>query len=442
MTLDRRGPTTFLAAALATGALAAAALPGERLGLGVLLVALALAGCGALVAREGDQWTRAWAALAVLLAASAVVRDATWVVLPALAGALLLGSLAVAGGTSWRQVAVGAGALAARAPLGSAVLARAVRAAVPADGAARVAPVARGAVLACGLLVVFGALFASADEAFAELAGEALPTGWDVDRAPERGAAFVGALSLAGGLALARGTGVAASPAAPARVTLGAVEWLVGLAALNLLFAAFVGVQLATLFGDDDHVLRTSGLTYADYAHEGFGQLLVVAALTLGVIGAALRFGPSGARVAVRALLAVLVVLTFVVLASALHRLDLYLDAYGWTRLRVAAGWALVLVGALLAVALGGVATNRLRWIPRAAVLTVAAALLALVAADPDRRIAEASLDRAARGATIDASYLRSLSADAAPALPARLAPPPPGRDGWGGWNLARFRAR
>ena len=47
------------------------------------------------------------------------------------------------------------------------------------------------------------------------------------------------------------------------------------------LFAAFVALQIAALYGGHDHVLRTAGLTYAEYAHEGFAQLMVAAALTL-----------------------------------------------------------------------------------------------------------------------------------------------------------------
>ena len=58
---------------------------------------------------------------------------------------------------------------------------------------------------------------------------------------------------------------------------------------LDVLFAAFVVLQLAALFGGDEHVLRTAGLTYAEYAREGFAQLMAVAALTLAMIALARR---------------------------------------------------------------------------------------------------------------------------------------------------------
>ena len=134
-----------------------------------------------------------------------------------------------------------------------------------------------------------------------------------------------------------------------------------------------------------------------------------------------------------RVLLAVLCALTGVVLASALHRLDLYQDAFGATRLRVTATATLLWLGALLALALAALAVDRPRPLPRASLLVTALALLGFALWNPDLRIAERNLQREA----VDRAYLRTLSADAAPALPPDLRRPV-GHDGWGGFNLAR----
>lgn len=56
-----------------------------------------------------------------------------------------------------------------------------------------------------------------------------------------------------------------------------------------MLFLGFVAVQLRVLFGGDRHVLTTDDLTYAEYARQGFWQLLAVTGLTLLVIAVALR---------------------------------------------------------------------------------------------------------------------------------------------------------
>ena len=56
------------------------------------------------------------------------------------------------------------------------------------------------------------------------------------------------------------------------------------LGVLDALFVAFVAVQATVLFGGHAHVLETEGLTYAEYARQGFWQLLWVSALTLLVL--------------------------------------------------------------------------------------------------------------------------------------------------------------
>lgn len=423
-----------VAAAAAAALLAALALPGERPGLGVLLVALAVAAATRVATRPRGGWARAWAALAIACASVAVLRDAAWVVWPAILGAVGLGSVAVAGGSTWWSLVRGLPAAPAAAPRGLAALARAGAAAAPVDAGSRAAPILRGAAIAAPLLALFGVLFATGDRAFAQLAEDSLPDDVAVGLLPLRVLTFLAIAALVGGLVLARRTSSSAL-AAPAR-RLRTAEWAIPLAALDLLFAAFVAVQVTVLFGGDARVLETTGLTYAEYAREGYGQLLVVAGLTLAVVAGALRWG-SGDRRLLRVLLAVLCALTCVVLASALHRLDLYQDAFGATRLRLTATATLLWLGAILALVLGALATDRSRFLPRASLLVTALAGLSFALWNPDLRIAERNLERDA----VDRAYLRTLSADAARALPATLREVP-ADDGWSGWNLSRARAR
>jgi hypothetical protein len=151
-----------------------------------------------------------------------------------------------------------------------------------------------------------------------------------------------------------------------------------------------------------------------------------------------------------RGSLGALCVLTLVVVASALYRMGLYQDAYGFTRLRllvdVFEGWlGLVVLGVL-------VAGIRLRgwWLPRMALLSGAALLLGLALANPDAWIARHNIDRYEATGKIDRFYLGGLSADAVPTLVEKL--PRADRycvmrefdiekDSWAGWNLSRARA-
>ena len=284
------------------------------------------------------------------------------------------------------------------------------------------------------LLAIFVPLFATADAAFAHLLGELVPND-AVDLPAARLATWAAVIGIGGALLWA-GRAQALQPAPPARASSARPSRWSRSTVLVALFAAFVALQLTALFGGNDYVLRTAGLTYAEYAREGFAQLLAVAALTLAVIAAAVRW----ARVS-RVLLGGLCVLTLVVLASALYRLDLYMDAYGFTRLRLSAQVAILWLGGVFALVLVAGAVRRAAWLPRATVALTAATVLAFAVSNPDLRIAERN-----RSGDVDERLLRSLSADAAPVLPCHvtlrlrreLAEP----DGLAGLNLARARAR
>jgi uncharacterized protein DUF4153 len=287
---------------------------------------------------------------------------------------------------------------------------------------------ARGAALAAVLLALFVPLLMSADAAFAELLTDAVPTGFDAGGAIERALVLGLFVALGGALVHAR-----LKPPNPRHTTpafgIGAVESNVALGALAGLFAAFVSLQFATLFGGTQHVLETTDLTYAEYARSGFAQLLVVAALTFAVLAGARRWGRPH-----RLLEAALCLLTLVVLASALKRLGLYEETYGFTRLRFTAHAALLYLGVLFCV----VMVTRS---PQLLVGVTGAAVLLFALANPDRRIAEHNLDRYERTGRIDVAYLRTLGADATPVL-AGVVTSCVADDGIAGFNLARAAAR
>jgi hypothetical protein len=323
-------------------------------------------------------------------------------------------------------------------------------------------------VLGGTLLAVFGTLFLSADAAFAELARRWLVPDWAFGLIPARVVVFAMVLILAGSLvgagpryeALGRPWALAAflPAAAPPRPRrgLGRTEWAVALGLLDLLFAAFVLVQLAVLFGGRDHVLRTAGLTYAEYARQGFFQLVAVAALTFGVIAGAVwwarRERTADSRL-LQVLLGTLCVLTLVVLASALRRLTLYEAVFGYTRLRISVHATILWMAALFGLVVVAGVTMRGRWLPRAAVVVTAAGLLTFTLLNPDALIASRNVERFQRTGQIDVAYLMHLSDDAVPAMShlpkdvgrcvlssyrALLAAPEP----LFGWNHARQRAR
>ena len=70
----------------------------------------------------------------------------------------------------------------------------------------------------------------------------------------------------------------------PKVFTLGAIEVSIVLGLINLLFLAFVIVQIPYLFGGMDLVQNTPDFKLAEYARRGFGELVTVAALVLPIL--------------------------------------------------------------------------------------------------------------------------------------------------------------
>ncbi|HYP24929.1 MAG TPA: DUF4173 domain-containing protein [Actinomycetota bacterium] len=314
------------------------------------------------------------------------------------------------------------------------------------------APAGRAALTSFLLLVTFGGLFASADAAFAQIAEDVLVPDVGLDLLPARIFVVLAVAAGAGGLILmAQRPQEEPSPEGARWRLATTLEWAGPLLALNVLFAAFVVVQVAVLFGGHGHVLDTAGLTYAQYARAGFFQLVWIAALVLGVIALAVKLAPPDQERLRNALLGLLCGLTLVVLASALRRMSLYEDAYGLTRIRVSVFAVVLWLAAIfVAVMLAGL-FRRGSWLPRAVVALSVAGLIAFNVANPDALIARSAVERFERTGEVDEIYLSTLSTDALPALAdlpleeracaayeiaARNDPAP-----WSSFNLSRDRA-
>ncbi|MEV6730859.1 MULTISPECIES: DUF4173 domain-containing protein [unclassified Streptomyces] len=453
-------PTAVLVSAVVAG-IASALFLGDGLGPGLLLAvvpAIAAAYVAARAARRTARpWTLVWAIGCVALLAVPALRDAGWPSTLALLAAVLLGALALHGSRTWPGVLLSPLGFVDATVLGFRWAWSGLRSRGSGVDRSRWLPVAKAALVAVVLLVLFGALFASADAAFADLLSGLTPD-VSVGNSPVRFLLFLLGALLA--LAAAR---AAAAPSRWDRIRVAPgkprsrVEWALPLVVLNLLFAGFNAVQLAVLFGGYDKVLESTGLTYAEYARQGFWQLLWATLLTLAVIALALRWAPragAGDRRFVRVVLGMLCALTLVVVASALRRMDLYVDAYGLTRLRVSVAAMELWLGLVivLIMAAGVFGASRL---PRAVAGSAAAAVLAFGLLSPDGMVAEKNMARFQQDGKIDLAYFQSLSADAVPALD-RLPEPRRscalrginnelsrgGRVPWYAMSLGEYRAR
>ncbi|MER6828527.1 DUF4153 domain-containing protein [Streptosporangium sp. NPDC000563] len=453
-------PRWVLPVSAAVGLLAAVAVPYSKAGLGLVLVSAAM-GAAAIpaVRRRITPWSAGLGAIAYGLVATVMFRDADWLVGILLIAGFLTAALALSGaGRGWLGVfRGGASVVLDLLPvpwfLGAGLKGLMSR--------RRVMPLLLGGGLTVVLLAVFGALFASADAVFAEAVERVFSAQEWAESLPLRIVLFVVFACVVASAVLV-GLRPVAEPKAPdLKVTVGRGLWVTPLTALNLLFATFVGMQLTVLFGSTRWVVSATGLTYAEYARSGFFQLVVVSVFVLAIVAVAsgtLDLKGSD-RWLMAGLLGVLCVLTLVILFSALHRLDLYADAYGLSRLRASVSATVLWLGGVFALVLAAGAARltgrgHARWLPRTLVLMTSVSLLAFAVWNPDLRVAETQI--AVRGVDrIDLEYLGDLGAEAVPALD-RLPEPSrscvlrdvvaandlAGPDSWNGWNLARREAR
>ena len=280
-------------------------------------------------------------------------------------------------------------------------------------GRSRPAALIRGTALALPLLGVLGVLLASADAVFAGFFDW-----WSPEQAIIHAVLLgVGAWGMAGLLRLASADPAPDPPALPYR--LGHVEATVVLGSLVALFGAFAAAQVVAGAGGARRVLETAGLTYAEYAREGFFQLLAVAAITLvALVGlrAVTDLSDPRHRLRFTVLGELAIGLTLVILLVALRRLGLYEQAYGLTMLRLFSFVFAVWIGVVLVlagVALAGIGAQR-AWFAGAALVTGLALLLGLNVANPEAIVVRHNVDRAVR---LDPVYLVELSEDAVPEL-------------------------
>jgi hypothetical protein len=456
------------------GLLAALLLPGvSRPGINLLICGLAAAlPVGVLAYQRGRRTGRRWAVgrvpvalgmVALGLAAVSAVRASEWLAWGCLAAACCLGAAAALDVRRWLAVF-------ATVPLFGIAVLRALPWAgrtVQFGRFGRMRGLPRPWLTGLGIgavcTAVVAGLLASADAAFSELLTDLLAWIWpsfDVRLLPARMLTFVASTATVLGALFAVSAQFTPGTVLTRRAetaTRHPAEWLTPLVLVAITIAAFLAVEATMLFGGADVVQRPNAVSHAERAREGFGQLTVVTVIVLVLLAWAGSVAAGSA--AHRRLMAVaggaLLVLALLLGASALRRLWLYQDAYGWTVTRLNAGAFEIWIAVVLAGFAAAWLFRRTDLIPRFLIGSAGLGLLVVGMAGPDALVATANVDRFKHGREInvdidlDTEYLSRLSADAVPALN-RLPEPERSRalakhaiaeDPWFGWNLSRSRA-
>ena len=262
------------------------------------------------------------------------------------------------------------------------------------------------------ILLVFAALFASADEVFSEFIQEIVSI------------EAIGDVFEHGFWTLLVGAGLVGLWAFSSRVDktlldierspLGrSVETATVLILLNAMFVTFLVIQIGYLFGGVDE----NPVTLAEHARRGFFELVSVASLVLAVVLLASAVGHNAAARSrtVDGLSLTLIGLTGFVLVSAVQRMLSYWGAFGLTELRLYTTVFMLWVAVALVAMWIAILRADTRPFVRVVLSVALALLLGMTIANPDRMITETNLARQGPLET-DTAYLATLSWDRVPA--------------------------
>lgn len=301
--------------------------------------------------------------------------------------------------------------------------------------------VIRGFIIAFPLLLIFIALLTSADPAFASLLQQMFNVDFPRVFSHLALTIFI-TLPVAGFLRSTLNGTELPDLKRPSMLYLGAAETNVAIALIDILFAAFVAVQIRYFFGGAALVKVAPKLTYAEYARHGFFELVAVAAIVLPLLLIAEWLIVKTNMATFRLLALVQVLLVFVILISAYRRMQLYVDEFGLTELRLYTTAFMFLVAALLAwFCISVLAGHRERFFI-GAVASGLAVVIVLHAINPDALIVRTNF---AHRHSLDVPYLKTLSEDAVPAFAAAM--PDQACVGrtfatdWRSWNASRRAA-
>lgn len=185
------------------------------------------------------------------------------------------------------------------------------------------------------------------------------------------------------------------------------------LAAIYVLYAIIQVLYLFLKIGGG----LPEGVTYAEYARQGFFELLFVGIVNFILVLACMYlFGEN------RVLYGILTVIsgcTFIMIASAAYRMILYVQMYHFTFLRILVLWFLIVLALIMT---GVIVSIYKRSFPlfRYIVLVVGCGYILFSFAKPDRLVAEYNIRHMETVSVQDLNYMiYGLSDDAAPALAA-----------------------
>ena len=180
---------------------------------------------------------------------------------------------------------------------------------------------------------------------------------------------------------------------------------------ISIVYSLFSIIQIFGLFFNKMQLPQ--GESFSDYARHGFFQLLYVAAVNLLVI--VISFYKFNKNKLIDVLLTIISINTYIMLASSVYRLLLYIDWYQLTKLRLYAFWGMVLIFFILSGALISIYFKKFKFITYA-FISLVSLWTVFSFMKPEYIIAKYNLSTE-KITYVDIGYLSRFSADAAEPL-------------------------
>ncbi|KUK77738.1 MAG: hypothetical protein XD93_0136, partial [candidate division WS6 bacterium 34_10] len=197
---------------------------------------------------------------------------------------------------------------------------------------------------------------------------------------------------------------------------IGNIESSVVLSLVNVLFFLFILVQLTYLFGGESNI-SAQGFTYAEYARQGFFELIGVAVISLLLLLTIEKYiaqKENSHILGFKVLSTTMIAQVIVIMVSAFTRLSLYEEAYGFTTLRLYSHTFIILLGIIFCLLV-----YKIHWDSRENMfalrvfISIIVFLVGMNLLNPDLFIARQNIQRFTTTGKIDVYYLSTLSDDA-----------------------------
>lgn len=187
---------------------------------------------------------------------------------------------------------------------------------------------------------------------------------------------------------------------------------ITALSMVGIIYIMFSGIQIVYLFMGKGTL--PEGVTYAEYARQGFFQLVFVAVLNLCLVLSCIKYYKHSKIL--NLVLTGICICTYVMIASAAYRMILYIGEYHLTLLRILVLWFLVTLSILM---VGVIAIIHKNDVPlfRYCLAVVSVCYLCLAWMRPDYVIAEYNVSKISEFTMSEVYDLTNLSSDAAPVL-------------------------